>query len=364
MNIAYVISGIGMGGAESSLVELSSEALRRGHKVMVVSLTEPCSDFMKRFDSRVIIKTLNLKSPLILLASGLLFRKMHIKFNSDIVHSHMIHANLFCAFCRLLNLYDSPLIATAHSVREGRLSFLYKVLKRGFTHGIHVSDVGLDQYIADGYFDSSKSSYAPNGIQVGRLSDMSTLDGSERRFISVGRLVALKNHTLMIDAVVNARRSNCNVSLHIFGDGPLRASLGRYIQDSGADDFIFLRGLASDVSSELKLSHFFLMSSEWEGMPMALLEACGTGLPCVVTDVGSCASVVSDLPLCYCLKPWDRSGYFRSVMYLARASSEEFGAARKLIHCRVKKRYSVSGVFDKLEAAYSEGFKARDGYCG
>ncbi len=102
--------------------------------------------------------------------------------------------------------------------------------------------------------------------------------------VSVSRITAQKNHKMLIDAIINLHPTYENVNLKIYGDGDLVNELNEYINKNNAESYIKLMGKVKDVASVLKSSDLFVLSSNVEGMPNALMEAMAIGLPCISTD--------------------------------------------------------------------------------
>lgn len=323
-----------------------------GHEVLIISLTNPSSDFVRRFDKRITILTVNLRSKYNAIQSLHKTNRIIRSYNPDVVHSHMIHANLFGALCKLIGIIKQPLIATAHSINEGRLSVFYRVAKLFFSYSIHISNAGLDLYVQKGFFNKYRSVYIPNGISVSEMG-LSNLDTQiQGRFVTLGRLVKLKNHKLMIDAVIYAHKHYPRVSLAIFGDGPCYGELDEYIRKNKAENFVFLMGETSSPRLELAQSNYFLLSSDWEGMPMSLLEAAAVGLPCAVTDVGSCKEILFDLPLCFTATLGDVNQYYSNVMALAASPFDSVQNAKTIIRDRIVTTYSINSTFQSLYILY------------
>ncbi len=109
---------------------------------------------------------------------------------------------------------------------------------------------------------------------------------SERihEFITCGRLHPQKNHKLLIDAFAIATKKHPHLRLSIYGVGDEQENLERYIQEKDLGENIRLMGRTDDVRSVLLQSDCFLLSSSFEGMPNALMEAMAVGLPCISTD--------------------------------------------------------------------------------
>ena len=114
MKILYVLTGLGMGGAEAITVEVANKMFLRGHQVAILYLVG--DNLQKhRLDQRIPVWGLNMcKSPLSLLVAVYRARKLVINFSPDIVHGQMVHANLFCRFLRLFCTIPH-LICTEHN---------------------------------------------------------------------------------------------------------------------------------------------------------------------------------------------------------------------------------------------------------
>ena len=107
-----------------------------------------------------------------------------------------------------------------------------------------------------------------------------------QRFIALGRVNEQKNYQLMIRAFACAAKDKEDITLDIFGTGPIAHMewIQSQINAAGLDGRVTLRGRTDKVSEELMSHDAFLMSSDYEGMPNALAEAMATGLVCLSTD--------------------------------------------------------------------------------
>lgn len=122
------------------------------------------------------------------------------------------------------------------------------------------------------------------------------LDPVAFRLITVGRLDTQKDPCLLLDAVASLREAGHAIELLYVGDGVLRPGLERRIADLRLGDRVRLLGLRgpAEVARLLQAADCFALSSVYEGMPMALLEALGSGIPVVTTPVGEVARVVEN----------------------------------------------------------------------
>jgi glycosyltransferase involved in cell wall biosynthesis len=112
--------------------------------------------------------------------------------------------------------------------------------------------------------------------------------------VSVGRLDSQKDPILLADAFWEVVKRDHDVRLIFVGDGVLRRDLHEFIIGKGLNERVTLLGLqsANKIARLLQAADLFVLSSAYEGMPMCVLEALGTGLPAVSTDVGEVRRVV------------------------------------------------------------------------
>lgn len=102
--------------------------------------------------------------------------------------------------------------------------------------------------------------------------------------INTGRLVPQKNQKMLISAFAETTKQNDNYKLKIFGEGPLKESLQQQIDELGIGKKVELCGVSKNIKKELEQAKVFVLSSDFEGMPNALIEAMATGLACISTD--------------------------------------------------------------------------------
>ncbi len=109
-------------------------------------------------------------------------------------------------------------------------------------------------------------------------------DGDRRDIITLGRLQPQKNHKMLIDAFAQISDEFPDEHLCIYGDGPDYQKTADYIAEKGMQEKIFLQGNIADVKSALCNAKLFVLSSDYEGLPNALMEAMATGTPSISTD--------------------------------------------------------------------------------
>ena len=128
-----------------------------------------------------------------------------------------------------------------------------------------------------------KSTVIANPFSV---SNMPKLLDKERtkRIVSVGRLNPQKNQKILIQAFANISNKFPKHILEIYGEGELRQELETLINENNLKEKVFLPGASKQVLKDINDAEVFAFSSDFEGMPNALIEAMALGLPCISTD--------------------------------------------------------------------------------
>lgn len=106
----------------------------------------------------------------------------------------------------------------------------------------------------------------------------------EKTIVTVGRLVEQKNQKLLINAFYAFHRIHKDYRLKIYGEGPLRNDLQKQIKELNLIESVALMGEVSDIKKEIYKAGMFVLTSNYEGMPNALMEAMALGVPCISTD--------------------------------------------------------------------------------
>lgn len=101
---------------------------------------------------------------------------------------------------------------------------------------------------------------------------------------AVGRLEPQKNYPLLLEAFSGFHKKHPEYTLHIFGRGYLLADLQKMAQELGIADAVSFEGYAKDVHEKIKDAGMYVLSSDYEGISNALLEAMALGLPVIATD--------------------------------------------------------------------------------
>lgn len=116
-----------------------------------------------------------------------------------------------------------------------------------------------------------------------RFFQISDLD-ERQNIVTVGRLEKQKNHALLIDAFCEIAKLFPKQKLILYGDGLLLPKLQERARDKGIDGQVVFAGNMDNIEEYLARAKVFVLSSNYEGMPNALMEAMASGVPCIATD--------------------------------------------------------------------------------
>lgn len=367
--IVFVITTLGMGGAETQLVRLATGLKGRGWQVSVVSLI-PLEYIAKDLEqAQIPAISLNMKpgslDPRAVLALARYLREQ----KPQIVHTHMVHANLLGRVARLL-VRVPVLISTAHNVNEGSRwrEIAYRLTDSWCDLTTQVSQAGLERYVGVGAVPGNKIRFVPNGINSLEFSPNPQLRARLRRelgweeqfiWLAVGRFAEAKDYPNMMQAFARVHALRPEARLMIAGLGEQMKAIQQLAQTLGLDQAVRFLGLRKDVVALMNAADGYVMSSAWEGLPMVLLEAASTGLPMVATNVGGNREVVQEGQTGYLVPPGNPeslSAAMIRLMALPEMQRKRMGEAARAF---VEQCYSLESVLTQWEIIYAEQLRRK-----
>lgn len=298
LRVVHVIAAPAAGGAEVYVKDLALELLRQGHRPTIAFISRATDigrdvsyerSYLQELDEKGIpygfIGHGCRRNPLLGAAR---VRRLCQAQKADIYHSHLKYALIFGAFLRL------PHVHTHHNIRPNAPLWMYPIFN------LLVDEyVGISRRCAEmlSVFTRRRVSTILNAVDPARVAPGGgTARVSDRRLrcIAVGHIGAQKNLGPLIEALaLLSPQERSKIRLSIIGEGAVSdiKALTQRIAASGVGDIVRLVGSRKDVVTLLQQANLYLMTSAWEGLPIALLEASMSGLPFIATDVGGCREV-------------------------------------------------------------------------
>ena len=349
LRVGMVIGQLSTGGAEGQLRVLC-EGLDPAVATAVVyclsETTEPYGPLLERAGI-----------PVRVLAGGRLGRIRALRAalaadGIDVVHAWLFIAN---AFAWAATRFGGPPLVTSarNSKRSGRV--LDALNRRAFADStaIIVNSRQVGDYIAAVYgAPTDRITVVYNAIDLDRFQPpRAPRPAHAPRVVMVGRLVAQKNPLLFVAAAAALRARLPAVRFQLIGDGPLRGAVERAAGEAGLTDVLELAGERHDVPALLQEADLFWLTSDWEGLPNAVLEAMAAGLPVVATDVGGTAELVDAGVEGYVVDAGDRDA-------LVARSLEILSDTGRLAHMRLAARaraaqFGRSAMVQATQAVYA-----------
>lgn len=312
MKILHIIESLGMGGAEKLLVGIINGL--DGHEQHLIVMY-PNDSLRSLIIQPVNYLNLGVTSRFGMLTKAGKLKRYLRKHDIDIVHTHLYQANILS---RLGAGRRYKVINTIHAISsvaayDGNRVWLWleKLSYKKRHRLIAVSQAVLDDFkkyvgikgkatvlynfINEEFFSAEpKSSFSENGL----------------RLVAVGRLIEQKNFPYLIETF---KQLPATVSLDIYGEGPLHRQLEDQIKKYQLN--IRLCGVSRKLHEVLQQYDAFVMSSIYEGQPLALLEAMASGLPSFLSSIPELKEVAGNHALYFDINdPTDLARQIRSVL--------------------------------------------------
>ncbi len=331
--VVMLTTNLARGGAETQVAHLAMALRRRGRDVSVVSLLRPSAFEEELAASGVAVRSLAMRPGV---ANPLGFARLVSalrELRPAVLHAHMFHANLMARSVRLLSPVP-VVISTIHSIAESsrdsgdvRLrDWLYRITGLLSDATVCVSKAVAERHITARAVSHSRLRVIPNGVDGERFRPdperrarmRRTLGlGDEFAWLAAGRLIWKKDYPTMLQAM--ARQSGA--VLLIAGAGPLEEELRTLAGSLGAN--VRFLGEREDIPELMNACDGLLLSSVVEGLPVVLLEAAASGLPCVTTDAGGVSEAVLDGRTGYIVPRRDSLAFGLAMSRLAGLAASE-----------------------------------------
>lgn len=298
MKIVQIMPDFGVAGAEIMCENLTYELDKLGNEVIIISLYDMHSSITKRIENFGIkIIYLGKKNGLDL-SMFKKIKKIISIINPDVIHMHR-YVMLYMMPVLLKKKYKS--FHTVHNLAKKESNKLHRIINKFGYKYLSVVPVALTKKIQlsimDEYALSEKRvPVVFNGINLEKCISKKTYNIKDVPvIIHIGRFLEQKNHIRLLYAFSKILDTAPNCILKLVGDGADKEKIIETVKILKLDSNVQFVGVVDDVYSLLHDADIFVLSSDYEGMPMTIIEAMGTALPIISTDVGGIPDMILNM---------------------------------------------------------------------
>lgn len=296
--VAIVLPYFGQGGAERMVALLASHIDLSCFSVRVFCIYgNPQRNVMERMvqDHGVEITFIGKGLGFSAGATLRLWRKLS-EFSPRVVHTHlssMVYCGPWCLVHRVKMLHTIHNIPEKEASSKMRQKMMRLYMGMGVLVPIAISEINRQKTASFYGRDRENVEMVVNPVDITEFYPKGQID-IYYDFINVARIYRSKNQKLLVEAMGKVLDLHPAAKLAIVGEGPLKEDLISFIREKGLEESVELLGRRDDIAGLMRLSRVYVMSSDYEGLPMSILEAMASGLPIVSTRVGGIADVVTD----------------------------------------------------------------------
>lgn len=362
LSILHLIGSTAVGGAEWILASLVQKQIKAGWKPVIATRQDTdVYRFYESFGFEMI--PWNFRSRRSWLTYWRL-RKVIRSDSWDLIHAHQAKMSAIAGTLKSRDQLRIPILGMAHNlVKSDHFNRCDYV--------ICVSDAVRKTLLANGYQETHCRTIH-NAIDLDRFQPAATEESKKKIRSEFGiepdaivmaqhaRMETVKGHHVVLSALEKVAESLKDVPWYVLwiGDGTLRDGLEERVRKLGLQERVIFSGFRADSEKLLPAADIFLMPSEKEGLPLALMEAMACGLAPVATPVGGIPEILEHEKQGLLLKSLDPEELGQAMVRLLTSQEER---QRYCEASAIKARESFG--FDKMNSAINEVYSLLGAGC-
>ena len=283
--ITHIVSSLNVGGAERFVIDLCQVQQQNDYQVNIVSLGSKYDDLVSEAENK------GIQVDIISQIHGWRLVQAYKQLSmADIIHFHSPHAvKLFNPFIGMLR--SRSIIYTRHGAAPLEAKHWRRMHRkiRPYINAItFVSQEGMDNFQSTHHWSDLPMLVIDNGIDINALRiDSSDRESKPLRLGSVGRMVKLKGQVTLLEAVAGlSKEQRDQVAIDFFGDGDCRAALESFAKRHLPDANVNFHGMVGDRDDIYNAFDVLCVTSETEGLSLAVIEAMAYKKAVLATNVG------------------------------------------------------------------------------
>jgi glycosyltransferase involved in cell wall biosynthesis len=324
MNILYINRGMGVGGVEKCIIELT-KLFKDDNKIVVASMG---GELVKELEDMGIkhykIVNTDSKNVLDIFKNLRIINKILKEEKIDLIHSHHRMTTLIAKI--ISKISKVPIVHTQHLCIEDKFKFTKMTLDGVST--ITVSNGAKEALVNKCGLDESKITTIYNTINIENANqeiDAALLKlKTDNRFIvaQISRLIDYKGVYDFLDIAKSVSQEESNIRFVLIGDGEEKENIRSFVEKNALKDIVFVLGNKDNVINQLKYIDLVLLCSYIEGLPLTPLEAFSQGVPVIATNIPGTNEEIENGVNGYLVEMKDIDGFKKKIMNIYHNKEE------------------------------------------
>jgi glycosyltransferase involved in cell wall biosynthesis len=364
IRVVHIVPMLSPGGAERVAVHIVRGLNRQRYEPVVISYAGrmDCDLDLLLDDAGIEVRYLGKRPGF----DYRMYRRLHPVLKEcrpDIVHTHLHVLRYALPF--LLLLKRAALLHTVHNLAEREIEPRARWIQRcAFKRGVVPVAVAKEVAVSlEHLYRIPPCRVISNGIPTNQYASPQIRRKDWRKkvgfgaedvlFVCVARFAPQKNHALLLRAFAQGPASDPKARLVLVGEGVLQEKLEQQANELGVTCQVHFLGVRTDIPDLLGAMDVFVLSSDYEGNPLSVMEAMASGLPIVSTAAGGVPDLFENGREGFLVPPGDVRGLAGGMVFLLRD-----GEARRSLGMeaarRARENFDVSGMVQAYEEVYED----------
>lgn len=294
IKIIHIITALNIGGAEKLLLDLVKKLDKEKYDIKIATVVEGGNLVEKFEEVGIPVKVFKKKGKIGLGVIWKIYRYLR-KERPQIVHTHLFGGDTWGRVAAILARV--PIIITTEHNTNFDENFLKRAIKKilsFFTAKVIAVSEAVRQYsISKDHINSKKVEVILNGVNLENFLSISQKEFGKPPIIGIiGRLAEQKGHKYLFEAL-NLLRT-IPWTLWVVGDGSLKAELEKLAKILDLRERTIFLGAQENIPEILDKIDIFVLSSLWEGLGLAVIEAAAAAKPIVAANVGGIPEIIEN----------------------------------------------------------------------
>ncbi len=362
IKIAHIVQSLDIGGLENGVVNLANNIDEVRFELLIICIKTE-GELRKRLRASIKVICLKEKDGFNFLRCLRLARLFSIE-KPDIVHMHGWGSDLVSGVIGARLAGVPRVINGEHGVLyfdRIRRIWAQKIIFLFVDYTLTVSYTLKEAFVTRLGFGAKKIVPIINGVDTNKFRPNLQIVVEKRKELhflpdsiiigTVGRLVPVKNYSMMLSAAQEVIRKKKNTKFIFIGDGPERSLLEQKSRQLGIENDVFFLGMRNDIADLLNVLDIFVLTSLSEGLSNTILEAMACAKPVIATAVGDNLHLVDEGKTGYLIPSGDTQRLVSHIIDLMNDSNKLFTmgiAGRK----RAEEKFSLAKMIREYETLY------------